>query len=79
MMHQMRTTIDLPDDLHDQARSLARDTGMTLSQTVVSLLRRALSGGTAAEVSRDPATGLPAIRVGRPVTSEDVRRLEDDE
>ncbi|MDT5282152.1 MAG: hypothetical protein QOJ20_3347, partial [Mycobacterium sp.] len=33
----MRTTIDLPDDLHKQARAIARDTHRTLSETVVDL------------------------------------------
>jgi Arc/MetJ family transcription regulator len=38
----VRTTIDLPDDLHRQAMSIARDTSRTLSETVADLMRRAL-------------------------------------
>ncbi|TXB91714.1 antitoxin, partial [Mycobacterium tuberculosis] len=30
----MRTTIDLPQDLHKQALAIARDTHRTLSETV---------------------------------------------
>lgn len=75
----MRTTIDLPDDLHQRAVSIARDTSRTLSETVADLLRRALGEGTAAETSASPRTGLPVVHLGRVITSEDVRALEDDD
>jgi hypothetical protein len=75
----MRTTIDLPDDLHKQALAIARDTHQTLSQTVAELLRRALTTASAIATSTDPRTGLPLVTVGRVVTSEDVRSLEDEE
>jgi hypothetical protein len=75
----MRTTIDLPDDLHRQAISIARDTSRTLSETVADLLRRALGHGQLQEVFRSPSTGLPVIRLGTPVTTDDVRALEDPE
>ena len=38
----VRTTIDLPDDLHKQAQAIARDTHCTLSETVADLIRRGL-------------------------------------
>lgn len=75
----MRTTIDLPDDLHKQALSIARDTHRTLSQTVADLLRRGLGAGSTADISVDRRTGLPVISVGVPVTSDDVRSLEDEQ
>lgn len=77
----VRTTIDLPDDLHKQALAIARDTHRTLSETVAELMRRGLGAGssTATAISTDPRTGLPLVRVGRVVTSEDVRSLEDEE
>lgn len=75
----MRTTIDLPDDLHKQALAIARDSHRTLSETVADLIRRGLSSGRRAELSSDPRTGLPLISVGTAVTSEDVRSLEDEE
>jgi predicted transcriptional regulator len=75
----MRTTIDLPDDLHAQAVALARDTHQTLSQAVARLIRRGLSSGDAGEPTRSTRTGLPVAHLGRTITSEDVRRLEDDE
>ncbi|HEX5139389.1 MAG TPA: antitoxin, partial [Dehalococcoidia bacterium] len=39
----MRTTLDLPDDLHRQAKAIAREQGWTLSQAVVWLMRRGLA------------------------------------
>jgi len=75
----MRTTLDIPDDLHAQAAAIARDTHQTLSQTIAGLIRRGLSPGGAGEVSTNPRTGLPVVHLGRTITSEDVRRLEDDQ
>jgi hypothetical protein len=75
----MRTTIDLPEDLHRMAKAVARDQGRTFSETVVVLLRRALGEGMSVETTMDELTGLPTIRVGRIVTSDDARTLEDDE
>lgn len=73
----MRTTIDLPDDLHQLALSIARDTHRTLSETVADLMRRGLRQTDAAEITRSPITGLPTIRLGKPTTAEDVWALED--
>src|SRR5271156_4701956 len=73
----VRTTIDLPDDLHKQALAIARDTHRTLSDTVADLMRRGLGAGRTAALSEDPRTGLPLVSVGTVVTSEDVRALED--
>jgi Arc/MetJ family transcription regulator len=75
----MRTTIDLPDDLHRQAMSIARDTARTLSETVAELMRRGLGQGEAQEVSRSEKTGLPVVRLGTPITTDDVRAMEDAE
>jgi hypothetical protein len=93
MMHlhhdaPMRTTIDLPPDLHAIAASLARHSGRSLSQTVADLLRRALGMDGVDAPSRvaeprsrfriSPVTGLPTVRSPRPVTPEDVKALEDE-
>jgi hypothetical protein len=75
----VRTTIDLPDDLHKQASAIARDTRRTLSETVADLMRRGLAVGRSRALSTDPRTGLPLLSVGAVVTSEDVRSLEDEE
>ncbi|HZT97042.1 MAG TPA: antitoxin [Chloroflexota bacterium] len=75
----MRTTINLPDDLHRQAVAIARETSRTLNQTVADLIRRGLREPVEdREVGRSPTTGLPVVHVGRVVTSEDVRSLDDE-
>jgi Arc/MetJ family transcription regulator len=74
----MRTTIDLPDDLHRMTKAIARDQGQTLSETVASLLRRALGEGQVPQLQRASASGLPSVRLGVPITSEDVRSLDDE-
>jgi predicted transcriptional regulator len=74
----MRTTVDLPPDLHAQVVAIARDTHRSLSETVAFLMRRGLGEGRPAEVTRSAATGLPVVHLGRMITTEDVRALEDD-
>ena len=74
----MRTTVDLPADLHAQAVAIAKDTHRTLSETVAFLMRRGLGEGRPPEVAHSAATGLPVVRLGRVITTEDVRALEDE-
>jgi len=74
----MRTTVDLPEDLHAQAVAISRDTHRTLSETVAYLMRRGLGQGQATNVETSPRTGLPVVHLGRTIITEDVRALEDD-
>ena len=74
----MRTTIDLPDDLLQQVKAIARDTERSMSGTVTALIRRGLECDDASEVRTSPTTGLPLVTVGRVVTSDDVRAADDD-
>jgi hypothetical protein len=73
----VRTTVDLPEDLDRIARSIARDTKKSFSETIAMLIRRGL-GDRVVRVERNPRNGLPVVHVGRPVTSDDVRSLDDD-
>lgn len=75
----MRTTIDLPDDLHRQALSIARDTSRTVSEIVAELMRRGLGQGKPSQTSRSPKTGLPVVSLGKIISTDDVRSLEDDQ
>jgi hypothetical protein len=59
--------------------SIARDTSRTFSDTVADLMRRALSRGRAAEISRSARTGLPVVRLGTVITTDDVRALDDED
>jgi hypothetical protein len=74
----MRTTLDLPDELYRLAQSIARDTSRSLSATVADLMRRGLGEKRSGPLSRSDRTGLPVIRVGTVITSEDVRALDDE-
>ena len=78
----MRTTIDLPEDLHHIVMSLATHSRCSLSRTAADLIRRGLAtparDGGAAAFSIHPATGLPVLRLPRLVTPDDVKALEDE-
>jgi predicted transcriptional regulator len=74
----MRTTIDLPEELHRQATAIARDTHRTLSEIVTCLMRRGLIQESGDDLVRSSKTGLPTVGLGRVITSEDVRSLEDE-
>lgn len=73
----MRTTIDIPDDLHDVVRQLAHDRREPISKVAADLMRRALEAGTS-KTPRIGPRGVPIISMGYPVTAEDVASLEDD-
>jgi predicted transcriptional regulator len=79
---KMRTTIELPDELHRIVSAIARDTGRSLGQTIAELIRRGLSAGVAegerAAYRVDAETGLPSVRSLRTITSDDVRALDDE-
>ena len=83
----MRTTLDLPEDLHRIATSLARHNKRSLGQIVAELMRRGLDAqvkpaNRMAEPQAfyriDALTGLPVVRSPRPITDEDVKALEDE-
>lgn len=78
-VEQVRTTIDLPADVHAAATAIARDSGASLSEVVTRLVRSALGGAGPVRVTSSPVTGLRVVEVPVVVTSADVRSLEDEE
>lgn len=78
----MRITIDLPEDLHRIATSLALHTQRSLSATVCELMCRGLQTRVAEREAPaylvDDQTGLPVVQSTRMITQEDVKALEDD-
>ncbi|MBL0087868.1 MAG: antitoxin [Ideonella sp.] len=78
----MRTTIDLPDDLHRIVASLAVHSRSSLSHTAAELIRRGLAlparPATAPAFATSPITGLPVLKSKRTITPEDVKALEDE-
>lgn len=79
----IRTTIELPPDLHGLLTSLASSSRKSLSQTAVELIRRGLDLPTspaqqAPQIDISATTGLPLVRLPRAISAEDVRALEDE-
>lgn len=77
----MRTTLSLSDELHAQLVSISRDRQVTVSRAVEELLQRALRGETSPqyEMATNRYTGFLGARLGRRLTEDDVRSLDDDE
>jgi len=73
----MRTTVDLPEDIHELARQLAHQQRKTFSDVISELIRAGLEPRTS-QIGVT-AGGLPRISVGRVITAEDVRSLQDEE
>lgn len=80
----MRTTIDLPDNIHELARYLAASRGESLGATIAAILEdvidtedRATSG--VRDVQRDPRSGLLGVAGGPLRRSAEVRSLAYDE
>lgn len=77
----MRTTITLPDQTHEFAAYYARARGLTLSAAIDELIRRAQMEPSRNEPDiRYSPNGLPMFPpTGRIITSEMVKKLEDEE
>lgn len=74
----MRTTVDLDPEILSAARQLAAARSISLGKALSELARRGLAPQKLGGTSR---TGFPVFDVStgaRPLTSEDVRRDEDD-
>ena len=73
----MRTTIDLPADLHAVARQIAHDENRSMSSVIEDLIRQSLRRDVPAMSAT--TSGMPQVSVGRPITADDVRSLDDEE
>ena len=77
----MRTSVNFDDDVHLFASIYAKAKGIGLSEAVNELIRRAetVPPQPATEIRRSP-NGLPLFpRTGRLITSEMVKRAEEEE
>ena len=73
----MRTTIDLTEEAHHVASAVARERNISLGKVVSEfILMRATALGPVPAVS---AAGFPLFSSGKPVTSEDVRAMLDED
>lgn len=75
----MRTTIDLPEDLHRAAKSIAHDRHQSLSEAVADIMRSGLGSNEPLGLVTDPLTGFRVATGGRVLTHEDVRSLDDED
>lgn len=74
----MRTTLDIPDEAYYIARAIARDQNHSLGRVVGALILRSTKGAQGASVEMSDY-GFPTFRCSRPVTTEDVNALDDEE
>jgi hypothetical protein len=72
----VRTTLDIPDEAYFLAKAIATDQKRSLGHVIGDLiLRSQTANGTDIEMSD---YGFPTFRCVRPVTSEDVKALEEE-
>jgi len=76
----MRTTIDIPELLHQRITAFARERGQSFSATATQALMRGMAPiETTSTLHRSPLTGLMVINSGHTVTSADVADLIDED
>ena len=75
----MRLTINLDEDLHRMAKSLAISEDCSISAAVNQLLRRTMAPEVQHNARCHSKNGLPVVKCKRPVTDEDVYRAEEEE
>lgn len=74
----MRLTISLDEDLYATVKALARADDVSMSGAINALLRRAVFPSTEAVPQPSVRNGLQVVDGRGPVSSEDVRRLEEE-
>ncbi len=78
----MRTTIDIPVELHERLKAYASQSGRSLSSAAVEMMARGMTSADIPTVTKvDPRTGLTTFnfRRGRPVTAAEVADLIDED
>ena len=74
----VRTTLDISDEAYFIAKAIARDQNRSLGRVVGDLILQSSKGAKGASIEMSDY-GFPTFRCSRPVTSEDVRALDDEE
>ncbi|MDR2253480.1 MAG: hypothetical protein LBD97_06435 [Bifidobacteriaceae bacterium] len=76
----MRTTVDLPPALHEQVRRYAANHRQSISATVAALTARGLGDADRdLDLEINPASGFPAVDLGRAFTQAEVQEWLDEE
>lgn len=74
----VRTTLDISDEAYYIAKAIARDQNRSLGRVVGDLILQSSKGAKGASIKMSEY-GFPIFRCTRPVTSEDVKAIDDDE
>ncbi len=74
----VRTTLDISDEAYYIAKAIARDQNRSLGRVVGDLILRSAKGSKGAAIQMSDY-GFPTFRCARPVTSDDVKALDDEE
>ncbi|MDO5671336.1 MAG: toxin-antitoxin system, antitoxin component [Actinomycetaceae bacterium] len=77
----MRTTVELDPHTHQRLKTLAKEMNQSLSETIGQLATYGLNKYAPDEsrIKIDPLTGFPTFDTGRPVTSEEVADMIDED
>ncbi len=74
----MRTTLDIPDDANYLAKATAQDQQLSFGRVVGGMILKRVPGAKGSPL-RMSDYGFPVFRCVRPVTTEDVSALDDEE
>ena len=74
----VRTTLDISDEAYYIAKAIARDRNRSLGRVVGDLILQSSKGAKGASIKMSDY-GFPTFRCARPVTTEDVKALDDEE
>ena len=74
----VRTTLDISDEAYYIAKAIARDQNRSLGRVVGDLILQSSKGAKGAAIEMSDY-GFPVFRCTRPVTTEDVKALDDEE
>lgn len=74
----VRTTLDISDEAYYIAKAIARDQNRSLGRVVGDLILQSSKGSKGALIEMSDY-GFPTFRCARPVTTEDIRALDEEE
>jgi hypothetical protein len=75
---RVRTTLDISDGAYYIAKAIARDQNRSLGHLVGDLILQTAKGAKGSSIMLSDY-GFPTFRCARPVTTEDVKALDDEE
>ena len=73
----VRTTLDISDEAYYLAKAIARDQNRSLGRVVGDLILQSVKNSDVASITMSDY-GFPTFRCVRPVSTEDVKALDDE-